>query len=517
MKISLLLNICLIISNCLDGQEASNRNITSSHKEDAPPITFFPNLDRQPVYEPITKFVRNYRFDNFDSNWVSNKLDAKNQFYQKETNDPYLFLVYNDSNKLVECSTFNKDSILSNRELFFYDSIGRVISKLSQNWSNNDWKDSLRNDYIYNENPLYLKEVIFKRGFEQGIFYTSMTKITEWNQLGRPIKFFGSHGNVSYGFKEEFELDSLGRVKEVLYYFDGNIPHRKTVYYLNSFGNPDSTESFFLDYYDDILIQSSKSISTYNINNQLVNKLIFIFVPDSNRFILKSRSEYNSWKENYMFNYESYQNTNHLASEINTTQYDANGLVEYNESVNSIFLTNGSSVVEKSSLVTGTIIQATKETNIYDNKGFLTQHELSEMQVNSWVPTYCRNYETEYDTNNQLVSYNVLGCHNELLGRREFRQKKIPEIVEVEAITKFNYFPNPTQGILNLTFEKDVVENDLDLEIDITDICGRTVYFVTDYKASSNQIDISAIGNGIYFLKVYSQGKLLGFSKILKL
>jgi len=79
-----------------------------------------------------------------------------------------------------------------------------------------------------------------------------------------------------------------------------------------------------------------------------------------------------------------------------------------------------------------------------------------------------------------------------------------------ELSTNFNLdvYPNPTNGILNLK----MLDAGKDVEIKITDVLGREV-LMSDYK---EQINLSNLEKGIYFLSVYKGDKFVGTKKIIK-
>jgi hypothetical protein len=77
---------------------------------------------------------------------------------------------------------------------------------------------------------------------------------------------------------------------------------------------------------------------------------------------------------------------------------------------------------------------------------------------------------------------------------------------EVENNLKIS--PNPTDGVLRISTSLDVT----DLSIKITDVLGKEA-LVSDYK---EQIDISFLENGIYFLSMYKNNQLLITKKVVK-
>ncbi|WP_309640317.1 T9SS type A sorting domain-containing protein [Flavobacterium sp.] len=65
--------------------------------------------------------------------------------------------------------------------------------------------------------------------------------------------------------------------------------------------------------------------------------------------------------------------------------------------------------------------------------------------------------------------------------------------------TNFSIFPNPTKNVLN------IVKNQSIDAITITDVSGKKVIEV---RTNTNQVDVSKLQQGIYFMQIQSQGKI---------
>ena len=72
-------------------------------------------------------------------------------------------------------------------------------------------------------------------------------------------------------------------------------------------------------------------------------------------------------------------------------------------------------------------------------------------------------------------------------------------------------FPNPSNGIINISVDNPAADK---LEIEITTVQGQAVYKGIIRKPEGNQIDISMLAKGIYFLKV-SGGNEINVRKII--
>ena len=76
-------------------------------------------------------------------------------------------------------------------------------------------------------------------------------------------------------------------------------------------------------------------------------------------------------------------------------------------------------------------------------------------------------------------------------------------ISEVEQLT-INYYPNPTKGLLNINTNAAIAK------IEAYDTLGRKVN-----ETYSNVLDLSNEPNGIYFLRIHSESKII-VKKVIK-
>lgn len=101
-----------------------------------------------------------------------------------------------------------------------------------------------------------------------------------------------------------------------------------------------------------------------------------------------------------------------------------------------------------------------------------------------------------------------------LLGR--FILKTPYETASIEDFNKnnsFTIYPNPTiSGSFNLNFNISEIDG---ISIEVVDVNGRKLYAQTDLKKDNN-ISIPALSEGIYFVKVLKNGKMVTAKKLLK-
>jgi hypothetical protein len=89
-----------------------------------------------------------------------------------------------------------------------------------------------------------------------------------------------------------------------------------------------------------------------------------------------------------------------------------------------------------------------------------------------------------------------------------------PAIIGTEQVQnqkiKLNLFPNPSQGIINLFCDECSQLNEY--SISIYNGLGQEVY---QSKTFVNQIDLTELTKGIYFLSMYKEGKSISNQKFI--
>ncbi len=105
------------------------------------------------------------------------------------------------------------------------------------------------------------------------------------------------------------------------------------------------------------------------------------------------------------------------------------------------------------------------------------------------------------------VGYVLLGPH---ILKTPYETAGIEDFNKENA---FTVYPNPTvDGKFNLQFNISELEN---LSIEIVDINGKSLFSKTDLK-ENNSISVPNISEGIYFVKLLKNGKMVGSKKIIK-
>jgi len=86
------------------------------------------------------------------------------------------------------------------------------------------------------------------------------------------------------------------------------------------------------------------------------------------------------------------------------------------------------------------------------------------------------------------------------------------ETADFEKKQNFVLYPNPTENTITIQLNNPTIEN---LNISIFDITGKPL-LSHEMNNSRKELDISALSNGIYFISLKSNGKSLGYQKLVK-
>ena len=82
---------------------------------------------------------------------------------------------------------------------------------------------------------------------------------------------------------------------------------------------------------------------------------------------------------------------------------------------------------------------------------------------------------------------------------------------ENEKLNNFNIYPNPSNGIFNVSIGNSSEIN----TIEITNVIGQTIYSKIANNSSNNVIDLSNLNKGIYFISLKSDQGISSSKKII--
>ena len=115
-----------------------------------------------------------------------------------------------------------------------------------------------------------------------------------------------------------------------------------------------------------------------------------------------------------------------------------------------------------------------------------------------YEPTFVR----IVDSNNQLVA-DIQGEDYQSEGETYFKVGgDLASVIDNQIEASWSIYPNPAQNELNIVLNEDVDH------IEIVDILGKTVLNISLENNISQNIDVSSLQNGIYFVKTYFGKKI---------
>lgn len=117
------------------------------------------------------------------------------------------------------------------------------------------------------------------------------------------------------------------------------------------------------------------------------------------------------------------------------------------------------------------------------------------------------NFLTAADNDNKLYwtySTNVYDATNTQKGTPGAANDFDPSLsVNTLDTVTFSVYPIPATNYINIK-----TSNDLEISnVSINDILGKQVLYISEYK--NNRLDVSSLNNGIYFMNISANGKLL--------
>jgi hypothetical protein len=101
-----------------------------------------------------------------------------------------------------------------------------------------------------------------------------------------------------------------------------------------------------------------------------------------------------------------------------------------------------------------------------------------------------------------------------LLGRTIFKSPyQSAGIEDFNKNNSFTIYPNPTMsGSFNLNFNISEIDG---ISVEVVDVNGRKLFEQTDLKKDNN-FSIPNLSEGIYFVKLLKDGKMIAAEKLLK-
>jgi len=145
-----------------------------------------------------------------------------------------------------------------------------------------------------------------------------------------------------------------------------------------------------------------------------------------------------------------------------------------------------------------------------DQSGFVVWYENTDgngvfgaFQFITWFSCGANSADTaDFDGDGDLDVLSASSCENIITWQENLRPLGIPE----DKLAEFSVYPNPTTNFITIRSENNITK------VEICNQLGQIIFS----KSHENEIDISSLQNGIYFVKITDGYGYLGNKKILK-
>lgn len=257
-----------------------------------------------------------------------------------------------------------------------------------------------------------------------------------------------------------------------------------------------------------------ETYSTYKKDGTLETVVVFAYDENDNMILAEQEDTYGYYKSkiDYLYNEDGLR-TEAIFSTDEGEGYVPEELIRYEYE-------NGLMVNEKWFLIDEGEEYLDSETiYVYDDHGnCIIAKELAEDGVPYWMTEYQHDLSVSYDAvyyfespdeymfltpshNNMIIGYTDYYRNDndelEIDCEYEYEYDQIFDAVEENSI-EASIYPNPVKDFINIE-----VEN-MDL-VELYDIFGKRLY--SEEENDNVQIDMNRYSAGIYFLKIYSEGR----------
>ena len=108
--------------------------------------------------------------------------------------------------------------------------------------------------------------------------------------------------------------------------------------------------------------------------------------------------------------------------------------------------------------------------------------------------------------------FNLFICHSDtnLNYPEGVNCEQVTSVIEINNDLAFDIFPNPTSGSLQ-------IDNKVGSEIQQIELFNAAGKFIINNTVTNNQIDVSFLKEGIYFLKVHFDNEQIGMKRFVKM
>jgi hypothetical protein len=89
---------------------------------------------------------------------------------------------------------------------------------------------------------------------------------------------------------------------------------------------------------------------------------------------------------------------------------------------------------------------------------------------------------------------------------------EVVDVIEEQSDLDMLVFPNPVQEVIHIQFDQEIVQNGM---VQLWRSDGQLIKRVPFY-GSSTELSVRHLPNGIYWLNIFEEGRLIGRSKLIK-
>ena len=349
-----------------------------------------------------------------------------------------------------------------NLSIFTYDTNGSITKVVYYNWNTNQWVNSSKDEFTYDSNgniTLYVE-------------YNWNTNTNQWVNNSKDEFTYDSNGNVTLCVEYKWDTNTNQWVNNFISEYTYDSSGKRTFYYRN---NWDSSTNQWVTYV--------KEVYNYDSNGNITSSFYYKWDTNTNQWVFVTKSEYT---------------------------YDSDG----NSSPTNLTLSN--SIIDENLVVTtevGTLTSTdeyTNDTHTYslitgvgddDNSSFtITNDKLLSGEVFDFETksSYSIRIQTD-DGNSGTFSKFFTISVNSTLGITDFFNENV------------KVYPNPiTEN--SFTIETPFSQT---IQLHLLDIHGRTI-LSRELPQNINKISLDGISDGLYFVQLIDENKVVHQQKIIK-
>lgn len=351
---------------------------------------------------------------------------------------------------------------------YVYDGVGNTLETIQQNWVNSAWVNHTKTTSTYNTQGKIIQQ--------------------------RAYTWVSNAWAVSSGYDVLYDATGL-KIVEVNTYTNSLTPVYKEIYTYNA----QNMLTIWLrkSYNMGTWLDLRRETNTYNMNNQLSQKIIEGYNTTTNAWIPEYRNNY--IYINSLISYiiqETYNTT--TSSWVNFYRYS------YIYNTNNAYTEQS---ISTWSATTNTWNPTMKEEYTFDANFNCTQHKRNQFDNTAGAYITYTVYTYSYNAESNLIKKVKLSLDaptNTLYNESSnFYVYEPYTPIGIHAILEtkqtFTVFPNPSKGILFVGIESKP-KNDF---IELYDITGKTILFLPINPYSKQEIiNIGELSAGIYFIKI---------------